>query len=78
MFFYSVYIMANETKYKEADLMILFHELLQSAQVIQAYAWGCKERLQHNEIPKEDMIQTLSTIYDHIALMGNKINQFNM
>lgn len=69
--------MDNETKCKCDSINAMFHELLQSAQVIQAYAWGCQERLKNNGVDQEEMIETLSIIYDHVVLIGDKINQFN-
>lgn len=55
----------------------LFHEVLQSAQVIQAYAWGCQERMMKNTISNEEILQILSTIHKQIEVIGTKINEFS-
>lgn len=59
------------------ELPSLFHELLQSAQVIQAYAWGCQERMIKSTISNEQILQVLSTIHKQIGVIGTKINEFS-
>ncbi|PJD91477.1 MAG: hypothetical protein CK424_06590 [Legionella sp.] len=55
----------------------LLHELTQSIQVIHAYAWGCQNQLQNDELVMQEFRSILQIICEHSHLMGNKIHSFS-
>lgn len=54
----------------------LLHDLLQSAQIIKAYAWGCSERLKSGDLDNDQLTDTFQIIYKHIQDIGRKIHAF--
>ncbi len=55
----------------------LLHELIQSVQVIHAYAWGCQKQLQSDDMQKEEFKKILHIICEQSHIMGNKIHSFS-